>query len=104
MVPPHGLLTNLSCVVCRAENQLRSAVVSGADIRHVRLVFDQDLGATKVAELEDSGGGVQEEVLRLDVAMADALRVDVRQRSEKLINVELDFEGRHGRLHLIEEP
>lgn len=42
--------------------------------------------------------------MRLDVAMANALRVDVCQGSEELVNVEFDFEYGHCRLHLVEEP
>jgi hypothetical protein len=29
------------------------------------------------------------------------LRMDVRQRLEQLIEIELDFQGRHDRLHLV---
>lgn len=36
--------------------------------------------------------------------MADALRVDVGQSTEELVDVELDLDHRHGRLHLVEEP
>lgn len=35
--------------------------------------------------------------------MADALGVDVRQSPEQLVDVQLDLEDRHGRLHLVEE-
>lgn len=35
--------------------------------------------------------------------MANALRVDVRQSSEQLVNVEFNFKDRHRRLHLVEE-
>ena len=34
--------------------------------------------------------------------MANTLRVDVGKRAEELVNVELDFEDRHDRLHLVE--
>jgi hypothetical protein len=34
--------------------------------------------------------------------VADALRVDVGERAEELVDVELDFEDRHDRLHLVE--
>ncbi len=30
--------------------------------------------------------------------------MDVGERPEELVDVELDLQGRHGRLHLIEEP
>ena len=35
--------------------------------------------------------------------MADPLRVDVRQGSEELIDIDLDLQDRHGGLHLIKE-
>jgi hypothetical protein len=34
--------------------------------------------------------------------VADALRVDVCERAEELVDVELDFEDGHNRLHLVE--
>jgi hypothetical protein len=34
--------------------------------------------------------------------VADALRVDVRERSEELVDVQLDFKNRHDGLHLVE--
>lgn len=34
--------------------------------------------------------------------MADPLRVDVRERTEQLVDVELHLEDRHNRLHLVE--
>lgn len=42
--------------------------------------------------------------MRLDVTVADALRVDVGQSSEELVGVEFDLEYRHGGLVLVEEP
>ncbi len=35
--------------------------------------------------------------------MADALRMDVGEGAEKLVNVDLDLQDWHGGLHLIEE-
>ena len=95
-------LTDLGGVVRGAKDQLRGAIVARADVRHVGLVRDQDLGASKVAQLQDARGRIQEQVLRLDVAMADALRVDVGERTEKLVDVKLDLEDRHRRLQLVE--
>jgi hypothetical protein len=51
----HNQRTDLGGVVCGSKNQLRRAVVPGADVGHVRLVLDQDLGTSEIAELEDSG-------------------------------------------------
>ena len=41
--------------------------------------------------------------MRLDVSVAYALGMNVRQRSEQLIDIQLDFKYRHGCLHLVEE-
>lgn len=35
--------------------------------------------------------------------MADALRVNVCKGSEELVDVQLDFQSGHGRLHLVEK-
>lgn len=83
--------TNLGGVVCCSKNQLRRTVVPGANVRHVWLVFYQDLGTSEIAQLEDTRRRVEQQVLRLDVSVADALRVDVGERAEELVNVELDF-------------
>lgn len=40
--------------------------------------------------------------MRLDVTMADALRVDVGERSEELVGIQLDLEDGHRRLQLAE--
>ncbi len=96
-------LTNLGGVVGGAKDELRGAVVSGANIRDVGLILDEDLGAAKIAELEDTAGRVEKEVLGLNVTMANALRMDVGEGTEKLVNVELDLEDGHGGLHLVEE-
>lgn len=98
-----GMHTNLGCVVGGAKDELGGSVVAGADVGDVGLVLHQDLGAAKVAKLEDTGVGIEKQVLRLDVAVADALRVDVGQSAEELVNVQLDLEDWHCRLHLVEE-
>lgn len=36
--------------------------------------------------------------------MADPLGVDVSQRAEQLVDVDLDLQDRHRGLHLVEEP
>ena len=95
-------LTNLGGVVRGAKDELRGAIVARTDVRHVGLVRDQDLGAAKVAQLQDARGRVQEQVLWLDVAVADALRVDVGERTEQLVDVEFHLEHRHRRLQLVE--
>ena len=94
--------TNLGGIVGGTEYQLRSAVVAGADVGDVGLVGDQNLSAAKVAELENAGAGVQEEVLGLDVTVADAFGMDVGERAEQLVCVQLHLEEWHGSLELVE--
>lgn len=95
--------TNLRGVVGCAENQFRCSVVARADVRDVGLVLDKDLGATEVTQLQNARCRVEQQVLGLDVAMANALRVDVGEGTEQLVSVQLDFQNGHGRLHLVEE-
>ena len=80
-------------VVCGAKYQLGGPIVAGANVRHVRLALDQNLGAAKVAELEQVGLGVDEQVLRLDVTMAHAERMNVRERAAELVRVQLRTQG-----------
>lgn len=96
-------LTNLGCVVGCAKNQFWGAVVSRANIRDIGLVLDEDFSTAKVAQLENPAVGVEQEILRLNVTVANALRVNVGQRSEELVGIQLDFQDGHGRLHLVEE-
>jgi hypothetical protein len=95
--------TNLGGVVGGSKDEFRSAVVSRADVRDIRLILNEDLGASEITKLQDTTVGVEKKVLGLDIAMADSLRVDVGEGAEKLVNVELHFECGHGRLHLVEE-
>lgn len=97
------ILTNLGCVVGCAKNQFWRAVVSGANIRDIGLVLDEDLGTAKIAQFKNPTVGVEQEVLGLNVTVANALRVDVGQRSEELVSIQLDFQDGHGGLHLVEE-
>lgn len=96
------MLTNLGRVVGGTKNQLGGSVVARTNVRHIRLILDENLGAAEIAQLEDATVGVEQEILGLDVAMTDALRVDVGECSEELVNVELDLESRHDSLHLVE--
>jgi hypothetical protein len=93
-------LTNLGSVVCGTKNQLWCSVVPRANVGHIWLVLYQNFGTPEITEFQDAGGGIQQQILGLDIAMADALRVNVGQRSEQLINVEFDFEYGHGLLQL----
>ena len=92
--------TDVGRVVGCPEDELGSAVVARADVADVGLARDEDLGGAKVAELEDAGGGVEEEVLGLDVAVADADGMDVHEGTEELVHIQLDLEHRHGLLEL----
>jgi hypothetical protein len=69
--------TNTRSIVGRTKDELRRSVIPGADVADVGFAGDEDLCAAKVAELEDTGGRVEEEILGLDVAVADANRMDV---------------------------
>ena len=93
-------LTNVGRVVGCAKDELGRAVVAGANVADVGLACDEDLGRAEVTELEDAGGRVEEEVLRLDVAMADADGVNVHERTEELVHIQLDLEHGHGLLEL----
>lgn len=94
--------TDFGSVVRSSEDELRSAVIPRTDVRDVGLVLDEDLGAAEVAQLEHVRVGVEKEVLRLDVSVADALGVDVGERAEELVDVQLDLEDGHGGLELVE--
>lgn len=83
---PHGrrshMLTNLGCVVRRSENQFWRSVVPGTDVGDVGLVLNQYLGAAEITEFQHPGARIQQQILWFDIAMADALRVDVGQSTE----------------------
>lgn len=69
--------TNACSIVGRTKDELRRSVIPGANVADVGFAGDEDLCAAKVAELKDTGRGVEEEILGLDVAVADANRMDV---------------------------
>ena len=97
------VLTNFCGVVRGTEDEFGCPIIPGADIRHVGLVLHQYLGATEIAEFQDARVGVEEEVLGLDVSVADALRMDVGEGAEQLVDIQLHLEGRHRGLHLVEK-
>lgn len=96
-------LTYFGSVVGSAEDELRSTVVARANVRDIWFVLHQNFCASEIAQLQDAAVGVEKKILGLDVTVADALRVDVRQSSEELVNIEFDFEDGHRRLHFVEE-
>ena len=77
-------------VLGRAEHELGRAVVPRADVRHVGLPLHQHLRAPEVAQPALERRRVAEQVVRLDVAVADAPRVDVLERAERLPQVGAD--------------
>ena len=50
----------------------------------------------KITKLQNARGGIQEEILGLDVTMADAQVVSVHKGSEDLVHIQLDQDERHG--------
>jgi hypothetical protein len=82
-----GKLTDLCCIIGGAENQLGGSVVTGTDIRDVWLIFYQYLCASEITELQNASAGIQQKILWLDVAMADALGVDICEGTEELVDV-----------------
>lgn len=94
------MLTDVGRVVGGPKDKLRCTVVPRADVADVGLARDKNLGRPEVAELENAGSGVKEEVLGLDVPVTDADRVDVHERTEELVHVEFDLQHRHGLLKL----
>lgn len=79
--------TNFGCVVSCAEDQLGRAVVTGANVGNVGLILHEDLSRPKVAEFQDAAIRVKEKILRFDVTVTDALRVNVCQGAEELVDV-----------------
>lgn len=61
-----------------------------ARLKHLEEIFPL-LPPAEVTELEHGRLWVQQQVLGLDVPMADAKRVDVRQAPEQLVHVQLKY-------------
>jgi hypothetical protein len=47
--------------------------------------LNEDLCGSEITEHENTGSGVEKEVLRLDISMTDADGVDISQGSKKLL-------------------
>mmetsp|Transcript_48194 Transcript_48194/g.124977 ORF Transcript_48194/g.124977 Transcript_48194/m.124977 type:complete len:276 (+) Transcript_48194:194-1021(+) len=88
-------------VVRSSEDQLWCSVVPRADVRDVGLPLHKPLGRAEVAQLQRVRVAVHEEVLRLDVAVADPHSVDVRTGAAHLVGVQLHEDVRHRLLHLV---
>lgn len=87
--------TDVSGIVRGTEDQLGCTVVPGADIANIGFTCDEDLGRTKITELENTRGGVEEQVLGFYITVANADRVDVCERAQELVHIELDLQHRH---------
>jgi hypothetical protein len=66
-------LTNLWRVVLCPKDQLGSSIVPRANVGNVRFVFHQNLSAAEITKLQDTSRRVKQEVLWLDISVADAL-------------------------------
>ena len=75
-------LTDVGGVVCRSKDQLWGSVIPGTDVADVGLSRNQDLGGAEVTQFEDAGGRVEQEILRLDVPVTNANRVNISQGPE----------------------
>jgi hypothetical protein len=94
--------TDFGGVICGTKNQFWSAVVARANVGHVRFVFNQNLCTSKIAQFQNPGCWIEQQILWFDVPMTDPLRMNVCQRSEELVDVELDLQNRHRGFHLVE--
>jgi len=72
---------NVGRVVGGAKDQLRGSIVPRANVGNVRFPSHQGLCAAEVAKLHDMRHWVQEEVLRLDVAVTNTQLMDVSKRT-----------------------
>mmetsp|Transcript_142131 Transcript_142131/g.354177 ORF Transcript_142131/g.354177 Transcript_142131/m.354177 type:complete len:255 (-) Transcript_142131:206-970(-) len=88
-------------VVCCAEDEFGCPVVPRADIGHVRLPLYQTLRRAEVTELQGVRSAVDQQVLRLDVTVADADGVDVGASAAHLVGIKLHENVRHRLFHLV---
>ena len=69
-------------IVSGAEYQFWSAIVTRADVAHIDLTPDQAFGRTEITDLQCVALWVHQQVLRLDIAVTIAKRMDVGKGSE----------------------
>ena len=62
--------------------------VPGADISHVRFPFFEFFGGTKITEDESIELGVDQDILGLDISMANAQVVNISECPEHLISID----------------
>lgn len=89
----HGPDVDHGGVLGGSEDELRSSIAAGADVWEVGFPRFQDLGGPEVTD-----GRIfafQQNIMWLDIAMADALGVYVEESAEDLIADQLDIEVSH---------
>ena len=64
--------TNLCSVVCSTEDEFRGSVITGADIGDIRFPTNKVLSTPKITQLENPSLRIKQEVLGLDISMANA--------------------------------
>mmetsp|Transcript_83043 Transcript_83043/g.199297 ORF Transcript_83043/g.199297 Transcript_83043/m.199297 type:complete len:296 (+) Transcript_83043:89-976(+) len=96
----HGPDVDHKAVVRCAENELWCTIVARADVSHVRLALHQWLGRAEVTDFQGVRVTIHQQVLRLDVSVANAHRVDVCTSPGHLVGEELDKDVWHRLLHL----
>lgn len=86
----HGPNIDGRSVLRRPKNQLRGSVVPGANVSDVGVWSSELLGWSEVTQNCPLVVEVDEDILGLDVSVADPLTVNVSQRFQDLVGVELD--------------
>mmetsp|Transcript_7402 Transcript_7402/g.16726 ORF Transcript_7402/g.16726 Transcript_7402/m.16726 type:complete len:262 (-) Transcript_7402:188-973(-) len=90
-----------SRVICGTKDELRSPVVTRADIGNIRFALHQTLGRSEVAKFEGVCAPIHQEVLRFDVAMTNANSMYVSAAASHLVGVQLNKYLRNGLLHFV---
>lgn len=86
----HGPDVDGCGVFVRPQHELRCAVKARADVRDALLPWNEAFGGAEIAEFEHVGSVVNEKVLGLYVAVANAERMQVAEGAAHLIGVEFD--------------
>lgn len=76
--PTEGPQVNVRGVVGGAQHELRGPVKPGAYVRDAALASQQILGAPKVAQLQRVRVGLNQQVLGLQIPVANILGVQIR--------------------------
>lgn len=87
-----------------SKDELRGPVVPGTDVRHARLSGLQFLCRTEVTQLQNVRFLVHKQVLGLYISVAHSDSVDVANRPEHLVSVQLHKKSRHVLLFLVVVP